>query len=133
MFHHFAEVLADAVEGVEPRLLHLERHHLDDDARQLLGQRLAARRLRPLVRGHLGGGRRLRFDGHDELQQLRQRQLLLAPDEALALLADEACLEFPVRFEERHVDALVFVALGLQLPVAVRKRLQPRGQLLNPH
>lgn len=112
----FTGVLADAVECVEPLALHVLRQHLDDDARQLLGQRLTARRLRALVSLHRRrgqrGGRVVGARSHQRRDDVH-RQLLRRGEMSLALLPDEAGLELPHLLEHRDVQPLVLVALGL--------------------
>jgi hypothetical protein len=96
-----SDVFTDALEGVGPLLLNLRREHLDLDARELLRQRFAARRLGARVcrdrrlrrrRGRLGRGRGPPATVEQHVQQ-RHRELCVAGREPLSLRAEDPQLQ----------------------------------------
>ena len=110
----FAHLFTDALEGIEPEALDLGRQHLDLDAREVLGNRLAAGGLAPLVRtdlfdldlGRLG----LLAEQHLEDGK---RELAVVVREALGLLSEEAALELLILLAQQKVELAILVALGL--------------------
>jgi hypothetical protein len=147
MLDDLADLLADALEGVEALALHFRRQHLDVDPRQQRRDRPAPRgppRRRPRRRAFFlgwGCGRRLRRCG--DLQGLgllrRQQQaehaqgeLRAVRGEALGLLAgDDAALEQRAAFELLEIQLAVVVAFLAQLAQA-SLQLGVRGVLHAP-
>jgi hypothetical protein len=99
---HLAHLFPDAPEVFEPALLDLMRDQLDVDAGEVLGQRLAATRLRPLVAAD--GPRLLGLLGRPVLGEESfdegQGELAIVRRDALGLLAEKALLELLVTEEE---------------------------------
>jgi hypothetical protein len=99
--------VADALEGVEPFALDIVGEHLDLDARQLLGQRLAASRLLPLVLANRLARRG--FVHYRSLAEQRRqhghRQLRVVVAEPLGLLPEQSELELAALLEHLQVVA----------------------------
>ena len=113
----------DALERIEPPLLHLGREHGDLDARQMLRQRLAARRLASLVRGDLLLLRRVRESGveirtlaiaEDERENV-EGELPFVASKFFGLLSEETELELSASFHRLEVEGAILVTLTLRI------------------
>jgi hypothetical protein len=116
-----ADVLANALERVEPLPLDLGRQHLDFDPRQVLGQRLAPGRFSTGMRFDflldIGGGQcrielgRLPLSEHH--RQYAQRQLRLVVRKVLGLGREDAELQLSAPLHRLQVQGAVLLALTL--------------------
>jgi hypothetical protein len=116
-----ADVLADALEGIEPFALDVVGQDLDLDARQVLGQRLTAGRLLALVLAH-GLGRRCFVQHRPLAEQRRQHshgQLRVAGAEPFGFLAEQAQLELAALLEHPQIKLTIVLPLGCE-PFDVR-------------
>ncbi len=109
---HLAHLGADALELIEPLALHVERHELDLDARQMVRQRLSPRRRAPGVRADRLGGRRRGGVRPEQSAEEPEGELAVVRRESLGQLAPESALELRIRLAELLVEVPIAVALG---------------------
>ena len=126
--------LADLVERIESLALDLLGHDHDVDAREVIGDRFAPRRLLPdVLLDRLLGGQVLdlgeRALAQDELEDA-ERELRAVVVKPLALLAEQALLELAAALQHLLVHLAVVVALAARLFTLATRLLALASRLL---